>query len=363
MNSGPDGVYKGSVYTVLPASHQTVLYDLYNALTPAVNGLPADVAYRLEVRPAPPAAATQNWLTVFDLSSSPEAVSPVEYLSGTNVDAIRFPRRRGSGTVVAFPKTDDPAFPISYPKMSGKVFHYVAGLNPSTLYHISQSADTVTVSPATGLGDTASTSGGVLAFVTDGSAPLFLSGNSLEDGTVGLTYSKVLTASGGTGPYTYGVTAGTLPVGLSLSTDGLLSGIPALGGNSSFTVTVTDIGNGNQTLQCPLSLKILFEPLRITTTSLAQPAIDKPYSQPLGAAGGDPLYNWSLVAGSLPLGIALSSDGTLSGVPHVPGASNFKVACSSGDGQQVERAYSLVVGRWPPDFGVKGTAFLGAAVK
>jgi len=49
-----------------------------------------------------------------------------------------------------------------------------------------------------------------------------------------------VSASGGFGPYTFAVTEGTLPSGLSLSIGGVLSGIPSAIETSSFTVTATD---------------------------------------------------------------------------------------------------------------------------
>jgi hypothetical protein len=49
-----------------------------------------------------------------------------------------------------------------------------------------------------------------------------------------------MVASGGTAPYTYTVTPGTLPPGLSLSSSGVLSGTPTTAGTYSFTVTVKD---------------------------------------------------------------------------------------------------------------------------
>jgi Cadherin-like beta sandwich domain/Putative Ig domain/Secretion system C-terminal sorting domain len=62
----------------------------------------------------------------------------------------------------------------------------------------------------------------------------------LLDGAVGSFYSQTITASGGTSPYTYKVTAGLLPDGLTLSNTGTLSGTPTAGGISTFTVTATD---------------------------------------------------------------------------------------------------------------------------
>jgi hypothetical protein len=62
----------------------------------------------------------------------------------------------------------------------------------------------------------------------------------LTAGTVPLPYAVQLAATGGTEPYTWAVTSGTLPAGLTLSTTGLLAGVPTAAGVSSFTVTVTD---------------------------------------------------------------------------------------------------------------------------
>jgi hypothetical protein len=63
---------------------------------------------------------------------------------------------------------------------------------------------------------------------------------SLPATVVGQSYSQQLLASGGVGPYRWSVISGSLPVGLSLSTTGLLSGKPTTVGQFSFTVQVTD---------------------------------------------------------------------------------------------------------------------------
>jgi len=67
-----------------------------------------------------------------------------------------------------------------------------------------------------------------------------VSTTSLPNGTVGVAYLKSLSATGGSGSYTWSVTAGSLPGGLSLSASGSISGAPTLSGASSFTVTATD---------------------------------------------------------------------------------------------------------------------------
>lgn len=65
-------------------------------------------------------------------------------------------------------------------------------------------------------------------------------GTGLPGGTVLQAYSQTLTVTGGTGPYTWALTSGTLPPGLSLSSGGVISGTPAQVGSFSFTVTATD---------------------------------------------------------------------------------------------------------------------------
>ncbi|MFN7974913.1 MAG: putative Ig domain-containing protein [Acidobacteriota bacterium] len=63
---------------------------------------------------------------------------------------------------------------------------------------------------------------------------------SLPTGTLGGPYNQSLSSSGGLGPYTYSVTGGALPPGLSLSAAGVLSGTPTVRGTFTFTVTSTD---------------------------------------------------------------------------------------------------------------------------
>jgi hypothetical protein len=73
-----------------------------------------------------------------------------------------------------------------------------------------------------------------------GAAPLFVTTTILSNATAGTAYSAVLSASGGTAPYSWTLTSGALPTGLSLSTTGVISGMPTAQGSSSFTVRVTD---------------------------------------------------------------------------------------------------------------------------
>ena len=62
----------------------------------------------------------------------------------------------------------------------------------------------------------------------------------LAQGQVGISYQQGLSASGGTQPYAWHILSGSLPTGVSLSSDGQLSGIPTAAGTFNFTASVTD---------------------------------------------------------------------------------------------------------------------------
>ena len=59
-------------------------------------------------------------------------------------------------------------------------------------------------------------------------------------GTVGIAYSFCFGATGGTPPYTWTLTGGSLPPGLALGSGGCITGTPTAAGSFPVTVTVTD---------------------------------------------------------------------------------------------------------------------------
>jgi hypothetical protein len=67
-----------------------------------------------------------------------------------------------------------------------------------------------------------------------------LSPPSLPTGAPGQPYSEAITASGGSGPYTFKVTEGDLPPGLTLGADGALTGTPTASGTFKFVVSAFD---------------------------------------------------------------------------------------------------------------------------
>jgi len=135
----------------------------------------------------------------------------------------------------------------------------------------------------------------------------------------GVAYSTTLTASGGTGPYSYAITQGTLPSGLSMSSAGVISGTTSTAGTSAITVRATDARGcqGFTTIQVSVTTA-----MSITTTSLPNGTEGTAYtSTTLAATGGSsPYQNWRVSSGALPTGLSInSSTGVLSGTPTSPG--------------------------------------------
>jgi len=79
---------------------------------------------------------------------------------------------------------------------------------------------------------------------------------SLPNAQVNVAYDVTLTATGGTLPYTWSVSAGTLPTGLVLETTGRLHGTPTQSGNRSVTFRVTDAAAPSQQAEKQLSLRV-----------------------------------------------------------------------------------------------------------
>ncbi|MEQ1893231.1 MAG: Ig domain-containing protein, partial [Planctomycetota bacterium] len=70
--------------------------------------------------------------------------------------------------------------------------------------------------------------------------PIQLNPTLLPRPLEGLDYSAELTASGGIAPYSYVVTQGSLPAGLTLGSNGSLSGVPLAPEATLFSVMATD---------------------------------------------------------------------------------------------------------------------------
>jgi len=174
------------------------------------------------------------------------------------------------------------------------------------------------------------TAQGVVTILND-DQPVVVSPTTLPNPMVGAAYSQTLSASGGSGSYTYAITSGALPPGLTLASGGVLSGTPTATGSYPFTLTATDtslapgpysgIQNYILTVSAP-ALVLAGPPLPGATLAQA-------YSASVGTAGGGTApYTYVVSSGSVPPGLLLATNGTLSGTPTTLGDFTFDVTAT-----------------------------------
>lgn len=160
-------------------------------------------------------------------------------------------------------------------------------------------------------------------------------------------YSQSFTASGGTGPYSYAMTAGSLPSGVTFSGN-TVSGTPTVPGSTNFTITATDTGSTGTgapfSIAQNYTLTVAAAAIVVSPATLPGATAGTAYSQTLSASGGVAAYGFSLSAGSLPAGLTLAAGGALSGTPTEAGSFNFTVTATDANSQTGSRAYTLVVG-------------------
>jgi len=160
-------------------------------------------------------------------------------------------------------------------------------------------------------------------------------------------YNDIITATGGTPPYTFfNPVGGTgLPTGISLFPNGqLFGGGATVTGTYTFNVSVLDSANGLVTKQ--FTLVVTSGPLALTTTSpLPGYTIGSGvYNGIINATGGTAPYSFSITAGALPDGISLFSNGQLfGGGATVAGTYNFTVTVTDSLAATASQAYALVV--------------------
>ena len=159
---------------------------------------------------------------------------------------------------------------------------------------------------------------------------------SVPQAVVGDTYSSGLVATDGTAPYTWSATG--LPAGLSLATDGTLSGVPQAAGTTSFTVTVTDAHGRTSTAVLPLTVN---PPLSIATASFPVGVVGDSYSSQLEGAGGVGPYTWSTTG--LPTGLSRNVLGAIYGTPSAAGTSTVAVTVTDARGKSRTASLALTV--------------------
>nr|WP_121271883.1 MBG domain-containing protein [Pedobacter schmidteae] len=134
-----------------------------------------------------------------------------------------------NGTATVVPTGGTPSYTYSWAP-SGGTAAMATGLTAGTY--------TVTVTDANGCQ-------AQRTFVISQPTVVTLAGISLTAATTAVSYNQTVSATGASGSYTYAVTSGALPQGLTLSTSGTLSGSPTEAGTFTFDITATDAACSN----------------------------------------------------------------------------------------------------------------------
>ena len=171
--------------------------------------------------------------------------------------------------------------------------------------------------------------------------PITIAGSSLADGKLNVPYSDALSATGGKAPYKWALLSGTLPAGLSLGADGIVSGTPSEPGAAAFTAGVTDSLGG--TAKISVAFTISADPVTIASSTVPDGKVNVSYSAGLSAAGGKAPYKWSLLSGALPAGMSFGADGSLSGTPSVPGPVSFVAVATDSLGSIAKATVAFTI--------------------
>jgi hypothetical protein len=132
------------------------------------------------------------------------------------------------------------------------------------------------------------------------------------------------------GQYTWTLTGGTLPAGLSLANTGAITGTPTAAQNASFTATVKD--SSGTTAASGFSI-VITNPNTVnlvTPNPLPDGVVGVPYDYVIQVTGGAPPYSYAITAGQLPPGVIFDpNNGTLTGTPTLRG--NFGLVLTVTD--------------------------------
>jgi hypothetical protein len=156
--------------------------------------------------------------------------------------------------------------------------------------------------------------------------------------------SQTLIASG-TNPIIWSVSAGTLPAGLTISTEGNLYGSPTATGSYNFTVRALN-AFGNNTRQLTGTIGSAIGPT-INTTALGTTTSGVSFSLTLSSTGSTPI-TYAVQSGSLPTGLTLNaSTGVISGTPTTVESYSFTIRATNSAGYDDQAFSGSVAGIAP----------------
>lgn len=167
----------------------------------------------------------------------------------------------------------------------------------------------------------------------------------LISGQVSVPFRQSFLATGGMPPFTYTLSSGSLPAGLSFSAaDRAVAGTPEEFGDFSFSVTASDYEGITATSDYRLTIEPAVLHISPDGGTLAEGRVGVFYDLALTASGTADAVRYSLGSGRLPGGIALDPDtGRISGTPTKAGTFDFTVDATDGRTASGSATYRLTI--------------------
>lgn len=233
-----------------------------------VSGTPSTAGtatFTVEVKDSSsPAKSDSKQLTIKIVSAATASVT-ISAVASSNVSntsaVITWTTDKPSTSQVAYGKTS--AYDSSTTLNNNLVTSHsatITGLNPGTTYNF-QAISGITGFTARSSNNTFQTTGTM-------TQPLSITTASLPDATQNVNYSQTLSVTGGTSPYVWSVSAGTLPAGLSLS-GSTISGKPTTAGTSTFTVKAEDSSSPKKSATKQLAIKVATQAASVVISNVA----------------------------------------------------------------------------------------------
>ena len=196
---------------------------------------------------------------------------------------------------------------------------------------------------------------------------LHIGGFTLSQGAVGLHYEQALLATGGQKPYAWAITDGSLPPGLTATSEGVISGTvdcgaptppcPVLDGHHSktytFTVAVTDSQSPTKAIDMRSESITINQDLSLTAVSLPVGITGLAYNATFMAADGVPPYSYSVLGTpGLPDGLSLTTiqpqdnmpnAASITGVPTNAGVYSFTIQATDHGAETATAVFTITV--------------------